>query len=71
MHILIEAEKQREIERAFELEKLKLETEREKIKLEATRRTEQTENMQQPASSDSNFRADVASKNDQHLQKML
>ena len=62
-----EAEKQRE----FELEKVKLETEREKIKLEATRRTEQNDNTQQRASSESNFRADVASKQLPALQKML
>ena len=53
-----EAAKQRE----FELEKIKLETEREKIKLETTRRTEQNDNTQQTASSKSNFRVDVASK---------
>ena len=53
-----EAAKQRE----FELEKIKLETEREKIKLEATRRTDQNDNKQQTASSESNFRVVVASK---------
>ena len=51
-----------EMQREFELEKIKLEAECKKIKLEATSRTQQIDNTQQTASSESNFRADVASK---------